>query len=273
MTFTRRLNRFFGDSDFYWEDAVRVAAEDSTDLRREAAISLPDLRREHPELIEGGMAHAQHMAARERALIRLLGPTDPPNRILVPDDPQLMVNWPGGGIHRWRRQDGVVFMTHGMSQPQEPDAVVDEPEKFWSGLGLEYAIRVPDTAEWPITVLLHLVRHELFQNQKAPFSVGATMPTDLGEGITHFFGTYDSQLPHELLLPGGRCSLVSLVGITSEEFRSLRTIEDRRLGAGVLIRTLRHFGVDAVTTKGRGSVTEASDFETVWQNALDSAQS
>jgi hypothetical protein len=273
MAFADKLTRVFGDNAFYWEDAVRVAAEDAAEPRRVESVELPNLDEEHPELLDGGMEHAQHMAARERAFLTLLGDTDPPNQILSPSDTQLMVNWPGGGLHRWRTDEGTLFATHGMAQPDDPTAKVSSPLECWSGLGVEYLIRLTGLSEWPVRVLLHLVRYELFQNKKVPFSVGATMPTDLGDGITHFMGTYDSRLPHELLLPAGRCTLVSLVGITAGELEQLQSVDDRRLGAGALIRTLRHFGVDAACTPGRPSVTDDASFDEVWRSALVAAES
>jgi hypothetical protein len=46
----------------------------------------------------GEIAYATQMAARERALHTIFGPTEPPDKILSPGDPTLFINWSGGGI-------------------------------------------------------------------------------------------------------------------------------------------------------------------------------
>lgn len=271
MALADKLRRVMGTDDVPFEDAVRVAAEDDPKLRRFDGSVLPDIAEEHPELDSDELPYAQHMAARERAFLSLLGPTDPPNQILSPSDPQLMVNWPGGGLHKWRHEAGWRYATHGLAQPDDPAPLPDDPTDAWSGLGVEYLTCAADDAGWPIAVLLHVTRVELFAQSQHMFSVGSTMPTDLGGGITRFFGSYDESLPHELLLPGGRCTLVHLVGITDAEWQRLRAHDDRAVAAGALIRVLRRFGANTVTQPGRRCITEEAGFEEAWTAALRAA--
>ena len=59
--------------------------------------NVDDLGLEQP----GEIAYAAQMAARENALHAIFGPTDPPDHILSPGDPNLFINWSGGGIYQY----------------------------------------------------------------------------------------------------------------------------------------------------------------------------
>src|SRR5512140_1787198 len=102
---------------------------------------LPDVSAEHPELSEDERFYAAHMKAREDALQQIFGDTEPKGQILSPGEPDVVVNWPGGGVHPYAPREGRSgwhYVTHGLAQPfdaEEGEAPPDAPEEQPSGFG------------------------------------------------------------------------------------------------------------------------------------------
>jgi hypothetical protein len=237
---------------------------------------LPDVSEEHPELDEEARLFAAHMKAREDALMAVFGPTDPPDTILSPDDPDLSINWPGGGIHRYAPREGRAgwhFVTHGLAQPDDPGAAPSEDEEEderYSGFGIELVISTPEESQWPAELLLSFVRYLLFDEESRVFLPGHRIPCSALVSIapetelTHLAGIASPDYPHEIELPAGRCTLVHLVGATTAEIEVARSEED---GTAILGRVLNELGHGTITDLTRECVTKHPDFESLWARA------
>jgi hypothetical protein len=235
---------------------------------------LPDVSDEHPELDAEAQLFAAHMKAREDALMTVFGPTDPPDTILSPDDPDLSVNWPGGGIHRYAPRsgrEGWYFVTHGLAQPDDPSEEPDEDEdERYSGFGIELVISTPDDSPWPAELLLSFVRYLLFDEDSRVFLPGHRIPCSALQSIapetelTHLAGIASPDYPHEIELPAGRCTLVHLVGTTTAEIERARSEDD---GTAILGRVLQEIGVGTLTDLTRECATKRPDFEALWARA------
>ncbi len=234
---------------------------------------LPDVSDEHPELDAEGRLFAAHMRAREDALMAVFGPTDPPDTILSPEDPDLNVNWPGGGIHRYAPRPGRTgwtFVTHGLAQPDDFEAEPEDDDERYSGFGIELVISTPDDNPWPAELLLSFVRYLLFDEESRVFLPGHRIPCSALKSIapdtelTHLAGIASPDYPHEIELPAGRCTLVHLVGATTAEIEHARSEED---GTAILGRVLEAAGYGTLTDLTRECVTKRPDFETLWARA------
>ena len=235
---------------------------------------LPDVSDEHPELDDEARLFAAHMRAREDALMAVFGPTDPPDTILSPDDPDLSINWPGGGIHRYAPREGRAgwtFVTHGLAQPDDPEAEAEaDEEERYSGFGIELVISAPDENPWPAELLLSFVRYLLFDDESRVFLPGHRIPCSALKSIapetelTHLCGIASPDYPHEIELPAGRCTLVHLVGATTAEIEIARSEDD---GTAILGRVLGATGHGTLTDLSRECVTKRADFESLWARA------
>ena len=242
---------------------------------------LPNLDAEHPELSEEERIFAAHMAARETALESLFGPTEPPGEIMSPADPNLSVNWPGGGIHQYPPREGRTgwhYVTHGLAQPFDPEeeaaAFSEDPDEL-SGFGLEYVMSSPEANEWAPDVLLSVVGYLLFNEDSRPLVPGARIPFGKalsGDGsITHAVALVSTEYEPELILPAGNCTLFHLVGVTDAEVQRAKDAGGFA-GTFVLAGVLDHYGVGVLTDPNRACLTARDDFEEVWQRVLEEVQ-
>ena len=217
-----------------------------------------------------------HMKAREDAYAAIFGESDPPGQVLSPDDADLAINWPGGGIYvfppRGDRR-GFHYVTHGLSQPLDyPDADAAPPSdrERVSGLGCELVIATPDRQKWPAMLLVELVKYLLLNEDAVLILPGDRMPTGAfgkvapGTQLSHIFATTSGEYASQLLLPGGRCTLVHLVGATAAEIARAKK-EGGAFGTKVLAETLRRLGVGYVTDTARRSATESAGFDAAWR--------
>lgn len=211
-----------------------------------------------------------HMKAREDAYASIFGESDPPGQILSPEDADLALNWPGGGIYvfppRGDRR-GWHYVTHGLSQPLD---YADHDGERVSGLGCELVIATPDRQKWPAMLLVELVKYLLFNEDAVLILPGDRMPTGAfakvapGTQLSHIFATTSGEYASHLLLPGGRCTLVHLVGATAPEIARAKK-EGGAFGTKVLAETLRRLGVGYVTDTARRSATESAGFDAAWR--------
>jgi hypothetical protein len=211
---------------------------------------------------------AAHMKAREDAYAVIFGESDPPGQVLAPTDAQLMLNWPGGGIYVFApRGDrrGFHYVTHGLSQP------LDDAERAVSGLGCELVISTPHRCDWPSMLLLEMAKYLLFEDDAPAVLPGDRMPTGAFRKVapttelSYMFATTSTEYPSLFLLPGGRCTLVHLVGATAPEIERAKK-EGGAFGTMVLSETLRRLGVGYVTDTARASATaDLARFEAAWR--------
>ncbi len=236
---------------------------------------LPDVAKLHPELDEDERLFAAHMKAREDAYAHIFGQTDPPDRILTPSDPELQINWPGGGVYAFPprgARKGWHYVTHGLAQPFEgpEDAEEREDDDPISGLGIELVIATRERSEWAPLLLLDCVRYMLFDENAALIVPGDRMPTSAfeayapGSALTHMIATTSEEYDHHILLPAGQCTLVHLVGVTAEEIARAKAMAAGE-GTFVLAEVLHMLGPGAVTDTSRPCTTGDPRFEDAWR--------
>ncbi|MBX3186478.1 MAG: suppressor of fused domain protein [Planctomycetota bacterium] len=237
---------------------------------------LPDVSELHAELeSDEERTFAAHMKAREDAFEHIFGETHPPGQILSPDDAQLSVNWPGGGVYAFPprgERNGWHYVTHGLAQPMdEEEAInaVDDDERF-SGLGVELVIATPESVDWAPSLLIELVRYLLFDPEARLIVPGDRIPTSAiaqlapGTSLTHIIATKSPEYGCELKLPAGRCLLVHLVGATASEIARAKAMGGRE-GTDVLVSTLRKLGPGLVTDASRSCTTTDARFDAAWR--------
>lgn len=239
---------------------------------------LPDVTELHPELSPDERWYAAHMKAREDAFAAIFGETEPPDQILSPSDPDLAVNWPGGGIYQFPPhgdRDGWAYVTHGLAQPMDPDDGASEPDdERVSGLGIELVLSTREPALWAPEVLLVFVRYLLFDERARPFLPGHRIPASVlsqlhpETELTHLLGVESTSYPARIALPAGFCLLVHLVGVTSAEVERARNLPDT-IGSIVLAEVLAELGVGLHTDPARSCITKDPRFEAAWAVAAE----
>jgi Suppressor of fused protein (SUFU) len=244
---------------------------------------LPDVSALHPELEEAGeRPFAAHMKAREDALLAIFGESEPPDQILSPDDPDLTISWPGGGVYQYPprgERRGFHYVTHGLSQPFEFGDDEDEHDdegaaEIGSGMGIELVISTPERCDWAPSLLLEFVKYLLFNENARVFEPGHRIPASALRAahpeseLTHLFGIGSPEYPHEIMLPGGSCTLVHLVGATTEEIERAKALGGVA-GTFILADTLRELGIGCVTDLARRSATADERFEALWGKAVE----
>ncbi len=236
---------------------------------------LPDVRSEHPELTEDGeLVYAAHMQARENAYTHIFGKSHPNGNILVPSvDPDLMINWPGGGVYQYEPVDGRTgwhYITHGLSQPDEPNAESEKDPDICSGFGIELVISTPHENYWAPDVLLNMVRYLLFQENsrvilpldRLPCNGPLVLNTDTK--LTHLLAVSSPEYENEIRLPGGRCDLVHMVGVTDAEINYAKEWGPGYGGSEILQKVLERNGVGTLSDPERECLTEVIDFRKIW---------
>lgn len=228
---------------------------------------------------EGEIAYASQMAARENALHSIFGPSDPPDQIMSPRDPNLFVNWPGGGVYQYPPSDKRAswhYVTSGLSQPDTDDdgnaePNVDEDGERYSGFGIELVISTADQVAWAPAVLLNLVKYLLFQENARVILPGDRIPCggplvlDTDTQLTFLVATTSDQYETEILLPAGQCHLVHLIGCTQAEIDKALTMGSGTAGSIVLCRVLKEMGVNCDSLPDRHCVTKDAAFAETWQ--------
>jgi len=188
-----------------------------------------------------------------------------------------MVNWPGGGIFKFPPRDGRAswhFVTHGLSQPFDEEDQADLPlAERRSGVGFELVLSTRENCDWPANVLLNLVHYLLFSREARPILPGHRLPCNgpLVAGtstmLTYLMARSSPHYTHKMLLPGGSCQLVHLVGITTDEFQHAKNSIPGIGGSLVLARVLEKCAIDCDSLPNRASLTERDDFAATWAEA------
>lgn len=244
------------------------------------ASRLPDVAKLHPELKrKAERLGAAHMLARERAFTAIFGPSEPPDQILSPDDPQLATAWPGGGIYQFPPGSDRAawhYVTHNLSQPFPDELELAPPardNKTLSGFGVEYVISTRRPADWAPRFLLDMVRMLLLGSSARVFAPGHRMSASAFSqyaprtALGAIIGAVSPEYEHEIRLPGGRCTLVHLVGITPAELELARSLGASARGSEVLLAVLDQLGIGLVTDPARRCVTRSRGFKQRWRDA------
>jgi hypothetical protein len=243
---------------------------------------LPDVKHTHTKFSEEEeFAFAAHMLARENAYAFIFGASHPDGKIIVPNDIDLRANWPGGGVYRYepdQNKTGWHYVTHGLSQPYEPQRVV-ESEECYSGLGIELIMSTPDLNSWAINVLFKLVDYLLFDENSRPIAPYDRLPCNgpLVSGsatkLTHLLAVMSPEYENKIRLPGGFCDIVHLVGVTDKEIAYAKRWGRGPGGSVILGEVLFENGVGTLSDPTRQCLSETIDLEKVWlekQNELES---
>lgn len=240
---------------------------------------LPDLSADLPGLGADELALAGHAKARLDALWMVFGDTEPPKHVIRPTAEELSAAWPHGGILRHPPDEDRPdwhFATHGLAQPAEPDAAalfaLDDERP--SGRGIELVLSTEEDVAWAPELLLSLVRYLVLRPEARTI-----LPLDRMPIRGPVDGREESELRYllarqprgyesELILPGGLCDLVHLVGITGPEFEQARQLP-AGAGSAALVLVLDVAGVGSLTDPSRRCVTTRPDFEALWAAACD----
>jgi hypothetical protein len=248
-----------------------------------AIPNVDDLGLEHP----GEIAYAAQMAARENALHGIFGPTDPPDQILSPGDPQLFLNWSGGGIYQYPphgNRSAWHYVTSGLSQPNidddaNPEPVVDDDGERYSGFGIELVISTIERVAWAPDVLINLVKYLLFQENSRIILPGDRIPCngplvlETNTPLSYLVATISTEYESQILLPVGQCQLVHLVGCTQGEIDTALTMGPGTAGSIVLCRVLREIGVGFDSIPDRCCLTEDESFAAIWERVKSTCES
>jgi hypothetical protein len=244
---------------------------------------LPDVSDIHDELPEPDeLIYAAHMKAREDALEHIFGKSYPNGDILSPIDPNLMLNWSGGGIYQYppdEKRSAWHYVTSGLSQPFPDDDWTATQEERCSGFGIELVISTPEQANWPLNLLLNIVGYLLFQENAHVILPGDRLPCNgplvlnTNTKLNFLVAKYSTEYATEIMLPGGRCNLVHLVGVTESEIQyALSLGKGTTAGSIVLCHVLDKMGVGCVSDPNRECLTTHRDFEETWDRTRTECQ-
>ncbi len=238
---------------------------------------LPDVSKEHPDLAPDEQVFLAHMKAREDAFFRVFGDTAPKNEMLSPGDPDLMDNWPAGGIYKYAPRKGRTgwhYVTHGLAQPfVVPEDEDDEPlpgEQRISGFGIELVVSTPQECDWAPQLLLNFVRYLLFEKEATVFLPGDRIPCaafveiEAKTKVSHLLCVQSPEYESEILLPAGSCTLVHLVGTTTAEIARAKSLGPDGPGSEVLFSVLLALGISPVTDLKRRCATSNPRFDKTW---------
>jgi hypothetical protein len=245
--------------------------------------NVDDLGLEQP----GEIAFAAQMAARENAFHAIFGPSDPPDQILSPADPNLFLNWPGGGIYQFPPNGNRAswhYVTSGLSQPDidddgVPRPVVDDDGEQYSGFRIELVISTIDNVVWAPDVLINLVKYLLFQENARVILPGDRIPCngplvlETSTPLRYLLATTSTEYENEILLPVGKCQLVHLIGSTQAEIDCALTMGKGTAGSIVLSRVFREMGIAFDSNPDRACLTEEREFANVWARVKSSCES
>ena len=240
---------------------------------------LPDVSGENPDLSGNALLLASHTKARRDALWMVFGDTAPKDHVIRPMERELKAAWPHGGVLRhppsedrpdWR------YVTHGLAHPKRADAAerfrIDDERP--SGRGIELVISTDEDVRWAPKLLLSLVRYMVLNPQAKTVlpldRMPAGGPVDGREAceLRYLLARKPRHYESELVLPGGLCDLVHLVGITEAEFDHARTLP-AGAGSAALVLALDVVGIECTTDPNRPCMTTRPDWQDLWQAAID----
>jgi hypothetical protein len=233
--------------------------------------TVPNLRRKHPELKgESERAYAAHMRAREDAYGAIFGAG---RLISPPAGGKLTARWPGGGVFQYRPGNGRRgwhYITHGLSQPEQPSLEVEAGKDAASGWGIELVISTPAECQWAPAVLFNLVNYLLFQPGSRPIwphhrlPCGGPLVHGSDTRLNHLLATLSPEYENAIRLPGGHCDLVHLVGVTQAETGKAVAMGESSAGSMILEEVLFRLGAGALTDPDRACLTAHPKFAATW---------
>jgi len=242
--------------------------------------TLPDVSKTNPELTEPGeIEYASQMLARENFLHAVFGSPEPEGNIWSPSDPNLTVNWAGGGFYLYpAATGGYYFVSSGLSHPAHDQPAQTDEEDAFSGYGIELVIQAPEGSRWPFGVLESLVNYLLFQENARIIMPGDRIPcggplvTDTDTDLCYLIAAFSDRYDTQGRLPAGDVDLVHLIGVTEAEAQQAIAWGRGSGGTLILREVLKQFEVDELTDPSRSCTTLETEFAEVWsqvQSALE----
>ena len=238
--------------------------------------ALPDVSETNLELTEPGeIEYAAQMLARENLLHAVFGQPEPNGRIWSPSDPNLTINWAGGGFYTYpAASGGYYFVTSGLSQPAPDQLTQSDGKDAFSGLGLELVIQSPDDSKWPFGVLQGLVNYMLFQENARIVMPGDRIPcngplvTDSDTDLCYLIAALSDRYETQGRLPAGNVDLVQLIGVTEGEANHATAWGRGTGGTLILGEVLKRLKVDELTDPNRSCTTLDSEFDAIWSQVM-----
>ncbi len=86
-----------------------------------------------------------------------------------------------------------------------------------------------------------------------------------GTKISHLICVQSPEYESEILLPGGGCTIVHLVGATTQEVARAKSLGSSGPGTEVLMATLLALGIPPVTNLARKDATLDPRFDKIWR--------
>ena len=246
---------------------------------------LPDLSERFPDGAGQEALYAAHMEARQRAFQTIFGESNPPGMILIPSDPNLTINWPGGGVYVYPPggdRTGWHYVTHGLAQPMGDDISAEpspDDEEQISGWGIELVLSTPEKNSWAPDVLFNLTKYILFQTSSRVILPGDRIPCNgplvLGTDtpLRHLIAVRSPEYASNVRLPAGYCWLVHLIGTTNDEIAYANQWGIGTGGTAILEAVFASMGVQCLTDPNRRSLTERAEFKTIWRATQERLES
>ena len=247
----------------------------------------PDISAEHPYATdEAEKAYIQYIVAREYFYTHFFGECYPKGMIIKSGDPNLIANWPSGGVYKFAPNDKLKewhYVTSGLSQLYSPEEVKklpkDEIENMYSAWGHEFVISSKDHEDWPSEILFFLVKHFVLDNAPRRFQKGSRIPLggpikrNTKSKLDHLVCTFSGDYPADVLLPGGHCEMLHVTGVTTAEVNRAKQWGPGPGGSTILTNVLQRYGIGLVSIPDRDCLTTKPDFNNIWRETEDELES
>jgi Suppressor of fused protein (SUFU) len=191
--------------------------------------SYPDVRNEHPELKGNELIIASSLKLIENIQRDQWGSPINDGNILKPVDPNLILNWIGGGIYQYKTSKSIISSTYALSLPED-NPYIDERGMKYSGLGCEYFIETHVKADWAIAMLINIASY-IYRKDSMILHEGMFIPSKSGYIP---LGRNPNNIGilcvknHEVEMPDGKCDYLKLVPLTESQTNDYIQIGDEK---------------------------------------------
>lgn len=225
---------------------------------------------------ERGSNWQLHFAAREEALDAIFGDESRPGFVSAPRSFGLIKRCPGASVKSYRPCDDRQawhYVTNGLAQPGNKFRRHILPEKA-CGFGCEYVLSSehegPWQNKWLLDVMTWVAVHDMRIQPDESIGPGQPIVKDGNPDLTCLISFTDTAYATQIILPGGVCNLIHLLGVTAAECEyALTHSQIRQQG----IRALASFFITddpfgPITDGNRPCLTRDPDFPEMWLRAI-----
>lgn len=227
---------------------------------------------------DAGLRWDEHFRALQSAQTDIFGEMVPPGTVHAVGMP-LVMTCPGGCILKFapcEARRAWHYMTSGLAMPKDVFARPERDQRC--GYGRELVISTRAEEAWPLAALKRMMSYVAGSAPDIrPFEViqwaVSVVPSGRAD-MTAFVTLTSLDYPSRLLLPGGTCDLIHMIGATAAEVAYAKQhAKTRELG----VRTLASFFVGddpagPVTDGDRPCLTADPDFAHMWERARAQAE-